>query len=104
MTTDQIGEAPNMVSIRLDGTLRHIHLYASIHQYMPERPKHIHIYALWSGTGHIHLYASFDSILQLQWNRSVITQPPKPRISIPFSAGIPDATRQFCFAPTHPNS
>jgi hypothetical protein len=53
---------------------------------------------------HIHLYASFDTILKFQLNGTVITQLPQPRLSIPFSACAPDSTRQFCFSPTHPNA
>lgn len=50
-----------MISIRLDRTSRHMHLYASIYRYMPDRPMHIHLYAFQLACRYIHLYASFDS-------------------------------------------
>jgi hypothetical protein len=66
-----------MVSIRLYSVARHIHLYASIYWCMPDRPKaSTYIYLAILTHRHLYLYASFNSILQFQLHRAVITQLP----------------------------
>jgi len=74
-----------MVSIRLDGTSRHMHPYASIYRYMPDRRRRIHSYAFSRPTNIISIcLLRFD--LQFQLHRAVISHFPQPCLPIPYSS------------------
>jgi len=51
-------------------------------------------------TRHIHLYASFNSILELQL--TFVSQLPETLLAIPFPARSSHSTRKFRSFPTHP--